>query len=144
MTGLFIDTFDLYLRVKRKFGKKLNYEKIVELFGPDELFAYGVSGDKNGGFVSCLRALDFQTRFKKARILRGATLCDWGVGIAVDALTSECDKVVFGTCNLQILPILRYLKTVGVSVTILGVDVPDPLKTLADNVIEITEEMLEE
>lgn len=145
MNALFIDTFDLYRRLKKKFDGKLDYESILDHFEPKLAFAYGMAGDGNRAFVGCLKKLEFTTRFKKSHNFRGIIVCDWGVQLALDIAENyeEIDTAVLGTCSLQVLPIIRWLKARGIAVTILGVDVPQPLIDAADQVVEITEEMLE-
>lgn len=148
MTILVVDTFDLYRRVKRKFDAKIDFAEFVAKLGDIKLksFAYGMSSEKNFSFEACLRALGFQTKFKRPRILRSVKLCDWGVGMTLDIVDTvdENDTVIFGTCNLQIIPIIRWLKkNKSVKVVIYGVDVPEALEHLANSTIEITEELLE-
>lgn len=142
MTGLFVDTFDLYRRVKRKFNGKIAYDVFAENI--EELYAYGMSSENNEGFVTCLRALGFKTRFKRPRILQGTKLCDWGVGMAMDVVklveNRDIDTIIFATCNLQILPLVRWLKSLEIKVIIWGVDVPKPLSTLADSMVELNQE----
>ncbi len=148
MTGLLVDTFDLYRRVKRKFDGKIAFDVFVDDADTDELYAYGMSVEGKNGFMLCLRSLGFKTRFKKPRILSGTKLCDWGVSMAIDVVRlverTEINTIIFATCNLNILPIMRWLKSKEIRVVVWGVDIPEPLQVLADDTMELTEEHLEE
>ncbi len=149
MTALFVDTFDLYHRVKRKFNGKIAFDVFAEEVDTDELYAYGMLIEGKNGFISCLRSLGYKTRFKKPRIFRGVKMCDWGVGMAMDVVQlverGEVSTVVFATCNLNILPIMKWLKSKEIRVVVWGVDIPEPLQTVADEVMELTvEQHLEE
>ncbi len=148
MTGLFVDTFDLYHRVKRKFDGKIAFDVFVEDADTDELYAYGMLLEGKNGFVSCLRSLGYKTRFKKPRIFREVKMCDWGVGMAMDVVSlierGEIDTIIFATCNLSILPIMKWLRRKNIKVIVWGVDIPEPLQVLADGTMELTEEHLEE
>ncbi len=148
MTGLFIDTFDLYRRVKRKFDGKIDFDLLAEDADTDELYAYGMSVEGKNGFMNCLRLIGFKTRFKKPRILNGTKLCDWGVSMTLDVVqlveSVEVNTVIFATCNLNILPIIRWLKSKEIKVIVWGVDIPKPIQLLADDTKELTAEHLEE
>lgn len=150
MIGLFIDTFDLYYRVKRKFNGKINFESylddVTKLGKITKLFAYGMQSETNSKFISCLRILGFETRFKNSRIIHNTKICDWGVNMTIDIIRAldQLDTVVFGTCNFNIIPLIRYIKERGVTVIIFASNVPEVLCNLADKVIEIEEGHLEE
>ena len=146
--GLFVDTFDLYRRVRHTFDSKIDYEsyltKVNELGKVVKCLAYGMQAE--GGFISCLKILGFETRFKNPRIIRDIKFCDWNVQIAMDIVRSvaEFDTVIFGSCSLGLLPLIKWLKEQDVEVIIFATDVPRSLRNLADEVIEIDESLLEE
>lgn len=146
--GLFVDTFDLYRHVRHVFDGKINYEsyhaKVAELGKVVKCLAYGMQSE--GGFISCLRILGFETRFKNPRIIREIKFCDWNVQIAMDIvrLIDELDTVIFGSCSLGLIPLIKWLKEKDVKVIIFATDVPKSLRNLADEVIEIDESLLEE
>ncbi len=116
--GLFVDTFDLYRRVRHIFDNKIDYEnylaKVNELGKVVKCLAYGMQSE--GGFISCLKILGFETRFKNPKIIKDIKFCDWNVQIAMDVVRLildneiELDTVIFGSCSLGLLPLIKWLK----------------------------------
>ncbi len=146
--GLFVDTFDLYRHVRHVFNGKIDYENYLEKVNESgqvvKCMAYGMQAD--GGFISCLKILGFDTKFKNPRIIREIKFCDWNVQIAMDVVRSvnEYDTVIFGSCSLGLIPLIKWLKEQNIEVIIFATDVPKSLRNLADQVIEIDEETIEE
>ena len=152
--GLFVDTSDLYHKVKRKFESKLCYEAyydtVADLGTIQQAFAYVVQTDNEAsGFITCLRMIDFDVRFKRPRIMkindREIKRCDWGVKITIDVVKTidHLDTIVLGISNPDYIPLIHWIKDQGVKVTILASGVPKSLRNIADNVIEIDETFLE-
>jgi len=153
--GVFVDTSDIYHRIRRKFdGEKLcyesYYEKIAEWGTVQQAFAYGMQTEHEaGGFITCLKINGFDVRFKRPRIIRigdrEIKKCDWGVQITVDVVKtiSRLDLVVLGVSNSDYIPLIHWIKDQGVKVTILASCVPKSLRDTADSVIEITTDYLE-
>ena len=146
--ALFVDTFDLYRHVRHIFNNKIDYEsyfeKVKDLGKVVKYSAYGMQAE--GGFISCLKNIGFETRFKNPRIIREIKFCDWNVQIAMDAVRSvnDFDTVVFGSCSLGLIPLIKWLKEKDIKVIIFATDIPKSLRNLVDEVIEIDENMLEE
>ncbi len=152
--GVFVDTSDLYHRIRRKFNGKLcydsYYEKVAELGTVQQAFAYGIQTDNEaGGFITCLKMAGFDVRFKRPRTMkigdREIKRCDWGIGITIDIVKTinHLNLIVLGTSNPDFIPLIRWIKDQGVKITILASCIPKSLKDVADNVIEIDEEFLE-
>jgi uncharacterized LabA/DUF88 family protein len=144
------DTFNLFHRARNQFNGKIDYEKIIDRLGVDKdtsaLFAYGMTIDDNTKFEMCLRHIGFRTHFKRPRVIKGVRLCEWGIQMFADIINNidEHSEVIFCTCNFNIVPIIKYLKNIGRSVIICGIDIPEGLAKFADKTIEITEEDTEE
>lgn len=153
--GLFVDTSDIYHKVKRKFDSKLCYEtyfnEVADWGIIQQAFAYGMQTDSEAsGFITCLKMTGFDVRFKRPRIMtigdREIKRCDWGIKIAVDVVKTigHLDTVVLGISNPDFIPLIHWIKDQGVNVIILASGVPKSLKNVADNVVEIDEDLLEE
>ena len=75
-----LDLSDLYHRVNRKFGRKLNFEAVLMRFADEgqisafdgpKVTAYGIQRDNEAsGFISCLQRLGIETRFKRPEIIK--------------------------------------------------------------------------
>jgi len=153
--GIFVDTSDLYHKVKRQFNSKLcydaYYEAIKELGTIQQAFAYVMQTEQEArGFITCLKATGFTVRYKRPRIMkideREVKRCDWGVGISVDIIKTigHLNTIVLGTTNSDFIPLINWIKDQGVNVIILAAAVPRSLANAVNSVIEITEEYLEE
>ena len=150
--GLFVDTSDLYHRVRRKFnGAKLCYEAYyssVEAIDPS--FAYVMQSENEAsGFISCLKMIGFDVCFKRPRLLqiadRTIKQCDWKVQLTIDVVETlpGLDTVFLGVSNPDYIPLVQWVKDQGVKVVILACGVPKSLYRVADSVIEIDESFLE-
>lgn len=152
--GLFVDTSDIYHKIRRKFDGKLCYETLydkVTTWGTlQQAFAYGMQIDKEAsGFITCLKLIGFDVRFKHPRIIkigdREIKKCEWGIKIAVDIVKTidHLDTVVLGVSNPDFIPLIQWIKDQGVKVLILASCIPKSLRDVADEVIEINEDFLE-
>jgi len=153
--GLFVDTSDLYHRVRRKFNGKLCYEAYYEEVSSwgtmQQAVAYGMQiGDEAGGFITCLRMVGFDTRFKRPKVIRVGDReikrCDHGVILTVDIvkMIDRLDTVVLGVSNPDYIPLISWIQDRGVKVIVLASCVPKSIRELASQVIEIDEEYLED
>jgi len=154
--GVFVDTSDVYHRVRRKFdGGKLCYdtyfEKVASWGTIQQAFAYGMQTDNEAaGFITCLKIIGFDVRFKRPRILKIADReikrCDWGAQMSIDVVKTinRLNTVILGISNPDYIPLIRWIKDQGVKVTILASCVPKSLRDIADSVIEITTDYLED
>jgi len=153
--GIFVDTSDLYHKIRRKFENKLCYERyfdIVAEWGEIKwAFAYGMQIEREArGFISCLTTAGFHVRFKRPRIIhcedREIKRCEWGVGITIDIVEAleEFDVVVLGSSNSDLIPLIKWIRSQGREVIILACGVPKNMKDAANSVVEITEDYLEE
>ena len=153
--GVFVDTSDIYHKVKRKFSGKLcydtYYDMVVRWGTIQQAFAYGMQIENEaGGFIACLKAAGFNVLFKPPKIMvindREIKRCEWNVRIAIDIVKTinRLDIIVLGSSNPDLIPLIHWIKDQGVKVYILASCVPKCLRDIVDKVIEITEEYLEE
>jgi hypothetical protein len=158
--GIFLDLSDLYHRVNRKFGKKLNFSSVLEVLNEEgdveELHAYGIQrNNEASGFITCLQRLGFQTHFKYPEIIRcgGRELkrSNWECGIACDVFRFvqtrleifKDEKVILGTGSNIMSPLAKYLTETDLECVVLCCGVGKELRHHASRVIEITEDLLE-
>lgn len=156
MINVHVDIGDIYHKLHRLFNAKLDYEKyldyVEERFGKiDRALAYGSQRDNEAsGFITCLKSIGFEVKFKRPRIFRigdrEIKQCNWGVDIAIDALNGmdSGDAVVLGVSSTDFIPLIVALKKRGIRVIIFASDVPSVLCKLAHEVIEITPPLFEE
>lgn len=134
-------------------GAKIDYARYLEkAIGGEELyraFAYGVQmGTEAGPFINCLNKIGFETRYKPARWVDGKPSIrdtDWNIGIAMDIVRhlERLDVVVIGSNDLNLVPLIEFIKERGVKAVIFSCRVPNELREVADQIIEITEDILE-
>ena len=134
ITSIFIDTANLYKSAKRKYGKKIDYKKLLTLL-PETSFkrAYGIRATiESRSFIDVLKSYGFVTTFIK----KGTNL---NVDITLDVckLISKLEHVVLVTNDRDIYPLVKHCRDSGIVVSIYGIDLPIEL-----NGTEITEEIL--
>lgn len=153
--GIFLDLSDLYHRVNRKFGNKLNFAAVLERLQKEgdikELHTYGIQrNNEASGFITCLQRLGFQTHFKYPEIIRCGDRelkrSNWECGIACDVARyarTRLDTVILGTGSNIMSPLAKYLTLLEVECVVLCCGVGKELRHHASRVIEITEDLLE-
>jgi uncharacterized LabA/DUF88 family protein len=155
--GVFVDTSSLYHKVQRVFSTKLCYDAYYEvcanLGSVIKAVAYGMQQtDEAAGFINCLGLAGFETKFKRPRVLKigdqKLRLCNWDSVLTLDIINlidgGGLDVVVLGSTNFDLIPLIKWVRSLGVYVIIFAVDVPRVFQEVADKVIEITENELEE
>ena len=152
MIGIFVDVSDIYHKVNRRFGTKLNYQKYISVIGDNiyRAYAYGAQRNKEASsFMACLRHCGFSPKFKSPKVIvvgdREIKHCDWGVGIAVDVIHTldKIDTVVLGTSNPDFIPLVQWCRDQGKQVIIFASCIPLSLEEAANGILEINEDMLE-
>jgi len=155
MIGIFVDVSDIYRRLRRRHHAKLNYDAYLETVKKwgviFRAIAYGMQQEREAsGFITCLKSAGFDTRYKRPKIIRvndrEIKQCDWGIGITVDIirLIDKLDVIVLGVSNPDYIPLVKWLRDQGKQVIIFASCVPSSLHDAANNVFEITEELLED
>lgn len=154
--ALFADVSNLYYCVGRKFeGRKLDYEKLLaaanEIGTVLRAFAYGSQRwDEAVGFIAYLRKIGYEPRYKEAPSVmdgekRSIRKADWEVGIAVEVFRQidRTDTVILCSANAIFAPLVDWVRDRGVRVIVLGCGITRELKELADEWIEIGEDLME-
>lgn len=158
--GVFADVARMYHAVSiMNRDLRINYEKYLDIaVGDDELhraYAYGVQvGDEATNFITILRNIGYETRYKNARILKDYSTgksrpsirdTSWNVGIVLDVMKNigSLDTVVLGTNDADLVPLVETIKDKGVKVSILAFGIPKELKAVADYCRELPDEILD-
>jgi len=155
--GVFVDTSILYHKVQRKFSTKLCYDAYFALcarFGSIiKAVAYGMQiNSEANGFINCLKIAGFETKFKRPKILtfgdHKLKFCNWDSVTTMDIIqlvdSGGLDIIIIGSSNLDLIPLIKWIRSCGIFVVIFAADVPQVFHNIADQVIEISENELEE
>lgn len=155
--AIFTDTSNLYHKVQRKFATKLCYDAYYALctgFGSIiKAIAYGMQiNSEAGGFINCLKIAGFETKFKRPRILtfgdHQLKFCNWDSVMTMDIIEliggGGLDIIIIGSSNLDLIPLIKWIRSRGIFVVIFASDVPSVFYNIVDRVIEITENELED
>lgn len=152
--GVYLDLSDLYHRVNRKFGRKLNFAaalddiKIKYPANVHVLRAYGIQrGNEAAGFIACLDRLGFDAKFKRPEIIRCGEReikrANWDCSIAVDVIRDCPDVVVVGSGSNTLADLARFTVDNHKQYVAFGVGIGKELRGICTTVVEITEAVLE-
>jgi len=139
--GMFLDVENLYFYLMRKYGKKLDYRKLLEFvddFGEtNQRIAYGYqTNDEAIGFTHFLQNMGFKTKFKCQN--------SWNVGIAVDIMTlaDRLDRIILCTADADLEPVVDWATSKGLDVVVMACGISKALRLTATQIIEIPESLL--
>ena len=145
--GVFIDAQNLYHSAKNLYKTRVNFAGILESAVEGRhlvrAIAYVItteSGEEKG-FFEALENMGIETKTKDLQIFfGGAKKADWDVGIAIDAirLASKLDTVVLASGDGDFIPLVEYLKNMGVHVEVLSF-----VKSSSSNLIEISDDFVD-
>jgi uncharacterized LabA/DUF88 family protein len=123
--GIFIDVTNLYYHTHRLFpDRRIDYRKYFERAQGEDIvlraYAYGSQRkDEAIKFITLLKHLGYETRYGQARI-RGTKIipANWNVQIAIDLfrIAGKLDRVVIGSSNPELIPLVRWAKEQGLRV----------------------------
>lgn len=117
--GVLVDIQNLYYSAKALYGKKVNFQKVLEeAVGQRKLIraiAYGIKTieQQEGKFFEALEKQGFEVKTKDLQIFAGgAKKGDWDVGIAVDAikLSKSLDAIVLVSGDGDYIPLVQYIQ----------------------------------
>lgn len=154
--GIIVDTSSLYHRVQRRFAAKLCYDAYYAActrFGSViKAIAYGMQiSSEASGFINCLANTGFETRFKRPKIItvgdHKLKFCNWDSVITMDIMQlvdgGGLDIIVIGSSNLDLIPLIKWIRSRGIYVVIFAADVPQVFNGIVDEIVEISELELE-
>jgi uncharacterized LabA/DUF88 family protein len=145
--GVFIDAQNLYHSAKNIYRSKVNFETILEDAVASRTLVRAIayvitteSGEEKG-FFDALEKLGIETKAKDLQIFYGgAKKADWDVGLAVDAmkLAPRLDAVVLVGGDGDYVPLVEYLKSVGIQVEVVSFG-----KSTSSKLIETADDFLD-
>jgi uncharacterized LabA/DUF88 family protein len=150
--GVFIDAQNLYHSAKNLYKARVNFAGVLEAAVEGRhlirAVAYVItteSGEETG-FFEALENMGIETKTKDLQIFfGGAKKADWDVGIAVDAirLASKLDTVVIASGDGDFVPLVEYLKNMGIQVEILSFKRSSSSKLIevADDFVDLDENL---
>jgi uncharacterized LabA/DUF88 family protein len=144
---LIADVRNLFYTVARHFGgKKIDYEKLLGTVKKQGILvracAFGIQKENEAApFIDLLRAVGFEPFYKSSKFPH----TNWGAGMAVEAarMLERVDTVVLATADLDMLPLVYYIRDRGVECVLLGVIKNPEMRHAANRIIDINDEMLE-
>lgn len=148
--GVFIDTQNLYHSARNLYQSRVNFSAVIkEAVAGRQLIravAYVItteSGEEKN-FFDALEKMGIETKTKDLQIFfGGAKKADWDVGLAVDAIrfASKVDAVVIVSGDGDFVPLVEYLKHLGVQVEVMsfGKSTSAKLKEATDDFIDLCE-----
>jgi uncharacterized LabA/DUF88 family protein len=146
--AVLIDTQNLYHSARNLYNSRVNFGNVLkEAVGGRNLvraLAYVITteaGDESN-FFEALTKIGIETKTKDLQIFfGGAKKADWDVGIAVDAirLSQKVDTIVLATGDGDFIPLVDYLKNVGVQVEVIsfGRSSSSKLREVTDDFIDM-------
>ncbi|MFH1762294.1 MAG: NYN domain-containing protein [bacterium] len=153
--GIFIDNQNVYYSTRGYFGKKLDYQKLLELLVKDrhlvKAVCYIVEQPEvdQEGFKNILKNCGIAVRERELiRRADGSAKGNWDIGIAVDVLTmvekNSLDIVVLVTCDGDFVDLIKLLSAKGIRAEVAGfaMNMAMSLKETADEYYFITQDCM--
>ncbi|MBI3956593.1 MAG: NYN domain-containing protein [Candidatus Kerfeldbacteria bacterium] len=127
--GVFVDVQNMYYSAKNIHQSKVNFGKILETAVGDRklirALAYVIKAEapEEQSFFEALDKQGFEVKYKDLQVfVGGAKKGDWDVGLAIDAvkLASRLDVVIIVSGDGDFIPLVEYLKNMGVIVEVMA------------------------
>ena len=118
--GVLVDIQNLYYSAKALYGKKVNFQKVLEeAVGERKLIraiAYGIKTleGQEDKFFEALGKQGFEVKTKDLQIFAGgAKKGDWDIGIAVDAIkmSKSLDAIILVSGDGDYIPLVQYIQS---------------------------------
>ena len=147
--GVFIDTQNLYHSARNLYQSRVNFGAVLKdaVAGRKlvRAVAYVITteaGDEKN-FFEALSKLGIETKTKDLQIFAGgAKKADWDVGLAVDAIkmSPRLDSVVIISGDGDFIPLVEYLRTIGVQVEVVsfGKSTSGKLREAVDDFVDLS------
>lgn len=157
--GVFVDVANLYKGLGKKFpGRKLDYRKYRDRVAEGDVLAravaYGLMRDTEADrFIGSLKHIGYETKYRKFRrfedkqengeILVNYRRVDLNLIMALDVVrcVDRLHKIVLGTSDPEIVPLIEWIKEKGVEVKVVSIHVSRDIRNIA-TCEEITEDLL--
>jgi uncharacterized LabA/DUF88 family protein len=118
ITGIFADLSSIYMGVKHKYHKKVDYGKVLDLFDTDEIvraYAYSQQSEEEApAFILALKHLGYTTKFVKD--------WDWHVELTLDVvrIADKLQKAVFMTNDIYFEHLFQWCRHRGIFVHLIN------------------------
>ncbi len=145
--AVLIDTQNLYHSARNLYQSRVNFAKVLESAVAGRhlvrAIAYVITTESNdeAQFFEALTKMGIETKTKDLQVFfGGAKKADWDVGLAIDAvrLASRVDAMVLATGDGDFIPLVEYLKGLGVQVEVISFG-----KSSSGKLREITEDFID-
>ncbi len=146
--GVFIDTQNLYHSAKNLYGRRVNFNTLMEdaVAGRQLIraLAYVITSEtgEENSFFEALTKLGIETKTKDLQIfVDGSKKADWDVGLAVDAITlaPKLDAIILVTGDGDFVPLVEYLQShSGIQVEVVSFE-----KSSSARLIEATDDFMD-
>jgi len=143
-TLVVIDTNNLYHCIKHQFGEKLNYKNfmdyLITTYQVTRVKAYGLTLPDEKAFADLLEILNYDTCFIPIKNPHQTVL----VYMTVDVIrmSQRIDKLVLCSSDVSFKPLIEYLIELGIEVEILACGIPNILKNLVKESVEIQDNLV--
>jgi uncharacterized LabA/DUF88 family protein len=127
--GVFIDVQNMYYSAKNLYNCRVHFGNIVEAGVSDRQLVRSIAYVVRAGvpeeqtFFDALTKLGIETKERDLQVFfGGAKKADWDVGMVVDAirLSPKLDVVVLVSGDGDFVPLIEYLKHVGVQAEVMA------------------------
>lgn len=146
-TFVAFDVSNLYLTLKMNFRGKFNYARFMNFIkAKDEVvkaIAYGAQFRGEADlFLTALRSLGIDIKYKRPEITNLRLKSDWDVGITVDVIRHlpAVEKVILVSSDGDFAPLADYITQNGKDILIIGSGISESLKKFPH--LEITQEFI--
>lgn len=150
-----IDVSNLYYCIHKRFGKRLDYVKLLDLIRLRghivRAIAYGAAmGNQADKFISFLNKLGIETKYKEPQVYQNPggenRKADWDVGIAMDAvrMMDLYDTIALVSADGDLCELIKFVHERGRKSIVIGAGVNWLLKDTAYECIEITPDLLDD
>lgn len=163
-SAVFIDIASEF-RVISRISKytRVDYEKLYKFITDNnsihKAFAYGVQlENESDKFIRALSYIGFIPRYRKAKTLSllcqgckkqineksiRSTSCLVDMSLDIVRNSPHVNKIIIGSNDLDILPILEWIQEQGILIEIISRNVPNAIKNYADKITDIPDDVLE-
>lgn len=148
--GIFVDVSNIYYCTNKAFpGHKVDYLKYQDkAVGNNAIYravAFGVqNNDESARFISCLRHLNYDARFKKFDPRNPRINCNIAIATELFRTIDKLDIVILGSADPNLVDLVTWIKERGTEVHIIACGISHYLKEVATKFIEIDESFLED
>jgi uncharacterized LabA/DUF88 family protein len=152
--ALFVDLISQFHNVntvysRQKIDYRLYLDRLKEEGNVTRAIAYGAAiGNEANPFIHCLRENGYEVKYVVARKFNGRPIIkytDRTMDIVIDIIRmlDRLDVVVIGSCNVNLAPLINYLKEKGIIVLVYACNIPKELRLICDEFWEISEDVFE-